>query len=147
MYFYKDYDSKEKEKIYIGKIIVNEKYIFEGIIQNIEQDQEYYIIGKTDQENNIQKMHMYSPEELPKVYIKSRETNDNQGFLQSKTSTGKVIIGECKIRIIDPYTYREVNELGEKISIKSQIYTIISEMQEQNNKTYKKIMMKNTQIN
>ncbi len=106
----------------IGSIVFKNNNSFEGIMMDGERKEEFFIFGILDEDGVVEVIRASSKEEeLPRSYKASNVDGKYYGDYYIKTAYYEYPIGECQVSIIDPLTYREINE-GEEVLIETHKY-------------------------
>ena len=96
----------------IGRIVIQEDHSFEGFIEDYGFSTRYFVFGKINPEEGMElvKCRMYD-KEIPKLYRGKQEGNRFYGDYLAKSSFAEVELGECKVTVLNPDSYREVGEI------------------------------------
>ena len=124
-----------------GKILLASDSSFEGLIEDSNGQETFFIFGNMNKENQSISVikSTKNDDDLPKEYRVYNENGNFYGDLYVKTRFAEIPIGECKVSVINPDTYREVSPREYK-QLKTNIQMYKSSLGEESFGLYQEIM-------
>ena len=112
-----------QEDSFIGRILIYDNHKFEGIVADYFHDTMQLVFGVLTKDGI--RLYRTTPkdEELPKVYRAKRSTSNRkfEGKMLLTEGFIELPLENCKVSIVDPDTYREVEFEKEQSDIKEAI--------------------------